>query len=93
MARVANRGNEEQLLAFALKMTAARVEERCRELRCGTADSVTEANRAHATRSLRLSRDPERGTMSITVELPHEAGEPGLILPYCVEIESRQRRY
>ena len=75
MARVANQGDEEELLAFALKMTAARVEERCRELRCGTADSVTDANRAHASRSLRLSRDPERGTMSITVELPLEAGE------------------
>jgi len=75
MIRVANRGNEEDLLAIALKMTAARVEERCRELRCGTADSVTDANRAHANRALRLSRDPERGTMSIIVELPLEAGE------------------
>jgi len=75
MVRVANRGNEEELLAFALKMTAARVEERCRELRCGTADSVTDANHAHVNRSLRIGRDLNRGMMTVTVELPIETGE------------------
>jgi len=67
--------NEETLLEFALNTTASRVEERCRELRCGTAESVSEANRAHANRSLRVFRNAERGTMTITVELPLEAGE------------------
>ncbi len=62
-------------MTFALKTTAARVEERCRELRCGTADSVAEANRSHASRSLHIRRDLSRGTMTITVELPLEAGE------------------
>ncbi len=66
--------NQEALLAFALKTTAARVEERCRELRCGTADSVSEANRAYANRSLRIHRDPSRGTLTITVELPPRPG-------------------
>jgi hypothetical protein len=75
LTRVANPGNEDGLLAFALKTTASKVEERCRELRCGTADSVVEANRAHANRSLRMHRDPVRGTMTITVEVPLEAGE------------------
>jgi hypothetical protein len=75
LSRVANQNNEEALLTFALKTTAARVEERCRELRCGTADSVSEANRAYAKRSLRIHRDLSRGTMTITVELPIEAGE------------------
>ncbi len=75
LTRVARPDNEDDLMAFARKTTAARVEERCRELRCGTADSVTEANRAHARRSLRMRRDPVRGTMTITVELPLEAGE------------------
>lgn len=75
LIRVAHRGNEDELLSFAMKTTAARVEERCRELRCGAADSVSDANRAHANRSLRMSRDPERGTMCITVELPLEQGE------------------
>jgi hypothetical protein len=36
---------------------------------------VTEANRAYANRSLRMHRDLARGTMTITVELPLEAGE------------------
>ena len=67
--------NEDDLLAFALNTTAARVEERCRELRRGTTDSVSEANRAYANRGLRIHRDPARGTLTITVELPLEAGE------------------
>jgi len=75
LTRVATLDNEEGLLGFALKTTAARVEERCRELRCGTADSITEANRAYANRGLRIHRDAARGSMTITVELPLEAGE------------------
>ncbi len=75
LSRVATLDNEKALLDFALKTTAARVEERCRELRCGTADSLSEANRAYAKRSLRMHRDAARGTMTITVELPLEAGE------------------
>lgn len=75
LTRVAGPDNEEALLAFALKTTAARVEERCRELRCGTQDSTAEANRAHARRALCVRRDLERGTVTITVELPIETGE------------------
>jgi len=75
LTRVARVDNEDALLAFALKTTASRVEERCRELRCGTVASVDEANRAYANRSLRVFRDAERGTMTITVELPLETGE------------------
>jgi len=75
LSRVATLDNEKALLDFALNTTAARVEERCRELRCGTADSLSEANRAYAKRSLRMHRDAARGTMTITVELPLEAGE------------------
>jgi hypothetical protein len=75
LTRVASRENEEALLEFALHTTAARVEERCRELRCGTAASIDDAVRAHARRGLSLRRDPERGTVTITVELPMEAGE------------------
>jgi len=75
LTRVARPDNEESLLSFALKTTASRVEERCRELRCGTVDSVGDANRAHCCRSLRIHRDADRGTMTITVELPIETGE------------------
>jgi len=67
--------NEEDLLSFALKTTASKVEERCRELRCGTVASTSESNRAHASRSLRAHRDAERGVMIITVELSLESGE------------------
>ena len=75
LTRVANRDNEDEFLAFALKTTASRVEERCREMRCGTVASLDEAMRAHASRSLRIRRDPHRGVMTITVELPIETGE------------------
>jgi hypothetical protein len=75
LTRVAGRENEDALLEFALHTTAARVEERCRELRCGTDESTYEALRAHARRSLSLRRDLERGTVTITVELPLETGE------------------
>jgi hypothetical protein len=75
MTRVAGSHNEDELLSFALKTTTARVEERCRELRCGTADSLGEAQRAFANRSLRVSRNAERGMMTITIELPMETGE------------------
>ena len=75
LTRVARVDNEDALLSFALKTTASTVEERCREHRCGAAESASEANRAHANRSLRMHRDPDRGTMTITVELPLETGE------------------
>jgi hypothetical protein len=82
LTRVARTDNEDALLSFALRTTAARVEERCRELpssgtevRCGTEESVGEATRAHANRSLRVHRDANRGLMTITVELPLETGE------------------
>src|SRR5690606_26067305 len=75
LTRVANRENEESLLDFVLHTTAARVEERCREMRYGTVVSTDEAVRTHARRCLRLRRDPGRGTVTITVELPMETGE------------------
>jgi len=75
LVRVANRKNEESLVDFALKTTAAIVEERCRELRCGMEDSLDEANRAYLARSLTIRRDARRGMMTITVELPLETGE------------------
>ncbi|HEX7061262.1 MAG TPA: DUF222 domain-containing protein [Woeseiaceae bacterium] len=75
LTRVAGPANEDELLAFALTTTAAHVEERCRELRCGTAASLSEAVRAHMRRGLSLRRDPERGVVTLTVELPYETGE------------------
>ena len=75
LTRVANRQNENELLAFALRHSAAHVAERCRALRCGSDASTDTAARAFANRSLRLRRDHLRGTMTITVELPIDTGE------------------
>ncbi len=75
LTRVANANNEDTLLAFALRHTAAQVAERCRELRCGSAESIDSAARAYANRSLRIRRDHGRHRMTITVELPMDSGE------------------
>ena len=75
LTRVARRDNERDLVEFAKRTTAARVEERCRELRCGSEASLDEATRAHACRSLRVHRDPARGVITFTLELPFETGE------------------
>ncbi|MDH3619604.1 MAG: HNH endonuclease [Gammaproteobacteria bacterium] len=75
LTRVANGDNEAELLAFALRHTAAHVAERCRELRCGSVESIDSAARAYANRSLRVRRDHGRHMMTITVELPMDTGE------------------
>jgi len=72
---VANAGNEEDLVAFALRNTASHVAEYCRELRMGMPASTGIAERAFAHRFLRVRRDADRGMLSVTVELPLEAGE------------------
>jgi hypothetical protein len=74
LTRIANRDNEESLLAFALRHTAVTVAERCRQLRCGRADSIDAAARAFANRSLRLRRDRHRNMLVMTVELPLDVG-------------------
>ena len=75
LTRFAGTRNEGELVKFAKGTTARLVQERCRELRCGTVESVGDAYRAHANRSLSIRRDANRGMMTITVELPLETGE------------------
>ena len=75
LTRVTHLQDETCLLGFALKHTAAQVEERCRELRCGTEASTSDAVRAHERRYLSLRRDVARGSVSITLEVPLEDGE------------------
>jgi hypothetical protein len=75
MTRVAGRESEGELLAFAQRHTAVTVAERCGELRCGQESSIGTAERAWANRSLRIRRDRERNFMTITIELPLDAGE------------------
>jgi hypothetical protein len=75
LTRVANRETESELLQFALRHTATHVAQRCRELRCGSVDSIDEAARAYANRSLRVRRDARRNIMTIMIELPMDTGE------------------
>ena len=74
LTRVASRDNEDELLAFALRTTAAHVAERCRELRMGSDASIGTAERAYANRSLRIRRDHQRAMMTITIDLPMDTG-------------------
>jgi hypothetical protein len=75
LTRVANAGNEEELVAFALRNTARHVAGYCRELRMGSPLSAGIAEQAFVNRSLRIRRDADRGMLSVTVDLPLEAGE------------------
>jgi hypothetical protein len=75
LTRIATPSNESSFLDFAMTTTAARVEERCRQLRNSQPESAAMANRVHQGRSLRTWRNAERGTMTITVEVPIEDGE------------------
>jgi len=75
LTRVATPDNEQNLLDFALRTTATNVAQRCQELRLGDESSIDAAARAFSNRSLRIRRDPHRGTMMVSVELPMESGE------------------
>jgi len=75
LTRVLTPANEQELVRFAQRTTTARVADRCMELRYGNAESAADANRANASRSLRIHRDQEHGIMTFTVELPFETGE------------------
>src|SRR5690606_4538618 len=75
LTRAADVASEKELLAHALEANAAQVEERCRQIRNAHRDSAEEARRAWQRRSLSIFRNPSRGTLTISVELPLEAGE------------------
>jgi len=75
LTRVATEDNEAMLIAFSLTTTAARVEERCRQMRNVQPGNGAEAHRVYQQRALRVWRDAARGTLTLTVELPFEQGE------------------
>ena len=75
LTRAANARNEDLLLAYALDATASQIEERCRQMRNVAPESADAARSAWERRSLTVSRNPARGTLTITVELPAEDGE------------------
>ena len=75
ITRAADAANEDLLLAYALDASASQVEERCRQMRNVAPESTDAARSAWARRALTVSRNPARGTLTITVELPVEDGE------------------
>lgn len=75
LTRVANRVNESELVAFALQVSAAIVEQRCQQMRNALPDSDRIARGAYGRRALSAFRNPSRGAMTLTVELPLEEGE------------------
>jgi hypothetical protein len=75
LTRAATALNEDLLLAYALDASASQVEERCRQLRNVAPESAVPAQSAWERRTLCVSRNPARGTLTITVELPVDDGE------------------
>ncbi|RPI62101.1 MAG: HNH endonuclease [Lysobacterales bacterium] len=75
LTRVAHLHDEDLLLKYALDAAVPHVEERCRQIRNVSPDSVQHARRAWERRSLTLWRDEGRGTLRLTVEVPIEEGE------------------
>ncbi len=75
LTRAADRHNEDLLLAYALSATATQVEERCRQMRNVEPDATERGQRSWTRRSLSAWRNAERGTMTISLEVPIESGE------------------
>ena len=75
LTRVVEWRDEEVLLDYALRATAAQVEERCRQIRNGRPESAGLAQRAWERRAVTLFRDAARGVMRVSVEVPIEEGE------------------
>ena len=75
LTRAADRHNEDLLLAYALKATATQIEERCRQMRNVRPESTEHGRRSWARRTLACWRNAERGTLTISLEVPLEAGE------------------
>jgi hypothetical protein len=72
LTRVADVENETDLLAFALKTTTMRVQERCQQIRNVSPHATDHANRNFNSRSLRSWRDEDRGMITIKLEVPIE---------------------
>jgi hypothetical protein len=75
LTRVVEWHDEDALLEYALRATAAQVEERCRQIRNSRPESASIAQRAWERRTLTLWRDAARGVMRVSVEVPIEEGE------------------
>jgi hypothetical protein len=75
LTRVADASNEDLLVSYAINATATQVEDRCRQMRNVHPASTRDAQRSWERRSLSVWRNPARGTLTMSVELPLEVGE------------------
>ncbi|MGE0312356.1 MAG: DUF222 domain-containing protein [Lautropia sp.] len=75
MTRIATPENEATLLDLAWTMTAAHVEQHCRQRRNATAESIEDARSADAARSFRSWRNERTGQMTIMLQLPIADGQ------------------
>jgi hypothetical protein len=75
LTRVAAEHGEGALLRYALDATAPQVEERCRQIRNASPESVHDARRVWDARSLSVWRNASRGTVCLRADLPFEVGE------------------
>lgn len=75
LTRVATVENEAELMEFAFQYSTTIVEERCRQLRNGAAESVADAKQAYERRALRIWRHPGQVYATIKVDVPLEEAE------------------
>lgn len=75
LTRAADERNEDVLLDYALTATATQVEERCRQMRNVRSESTEQGRRTWTRRTLSAWRNAERGTLTLTLEVPLEVGE------------------
>ena len=87
LTRVASSANENELLDFALQVSASLVEQRCQQLRNARPAATGVAQRSYERRSLSAHRDQQKNTMTLTAELPLEDGE--LILTALDQVLAR----
>ena len=75
LTRVANPGNEAELLSYASNVSAALVEQYCQQLRNVNRDATRSAKLAYERRALSAFRNHVANTMTVTLEVPIEEGE------------------
>ncbi|MBX2879820.1 MAG: HNH endonuclease [Granulosicoccus sp.] len=74
ITRIATKNTEKELLELAENMTAAQLDQRCRQRKYASAESLKTARLAMDTRYLRSWRNEERSVMCISAEMTLEDG-------------------
>lgn len=74
ITRVATKDNESELLALAGSMTAAQLDQRCRQRKNASVESLKTANQAMDTRYLRSWRNEDRAVLCVSAKMTREDG-------------------